>query len=169
MTKKISIVLVDDSKSLCEYIADYFSKTEELEVIGVAHDGAEGYKMICEMKPDVALMDIVMPKMDGLELLERLHTTKMDKKITYIMLSAVGNDSITRKAIQLGAHYYIVKPFEKMDVLTKKSVRFTLQCTRKRRGNLVLFKWKGMRQFRRVRAEFPIRLMRKIYRLLLLM
>lgn len=120
MTKKISIVLVDDSKLLCEYISDYFSKTEDLDVIGVAHDGAEGYEMICEKMPDVALMDIVMPKMDGLELLEHLQTTKMDKKITYIMLSAVGNDSITRKAIQLGAHYYIVKPFEKMDVLTKK-------------------------------------------------
>ncbi len=120
MNKKISIVLVDDSKSLCEYIADYFSKTEDLEVIGMAYDGAEGYEMICEKQPDVALMDIVMPKMDGLELLERLAETKMEKKITYIMLSAVGNDNITRKAMQLGAHYYIVKPFEKMDVLTKK-------------------------------------------------
>ncbi len=120
MTNKISIVLVDDSKSLCEYIANYFAKTEDLEVVGIAHDGAEGYEMICEKKPDIALMDIVMPKMDGLELLEKLHETKLDKKITYIMLSAVGNDSITGKAIQLGAHYYIVKPFEKMDSLTKK-------------------------------------------------
>lgn len=120
MTKKISIVLVDDSKSLCEYIADYFSKTEDLDVIGVAHDGEEGYEMICEKKPDVALMDIVMPKMDGLELLEKLQETKLEKKITYIMLSAVGNDSITAKAMQLGAHYYIVKPFEKLDSLTRK-------------------------------------------------
>lgn len=120
MNKKISIVLVDDSKSLCEYIADYFSKTEELEVIGMAHDGAEGYDMICELKPDVALLDIVMPNVDGLELLEKLNNNKPDKKITYIVLSAVGNDSITSRAMQLGAHYYIVKPFEKMEVLTKK-------------------------------------------------
>ncbi len=120
MSKKISVVLVDDSKSLCEYISNCFSETEELEVIGVANDGAAGYEMICEKKPDVALLDVVMPKMDGLELLEKLGETKLDKKITYIMLSAVGNDSITARAMQLGAHYYIVKPFEKMDVLTKK-------------------------------------------------
>ncbi len=120
MNKKISVVLVDDSKSLCEYISDYFSKTEELEVIGMAHDGADGYDMICELKPDVVLLDIVMPNVDGLELLEKLNKQKPDKKITYIVLSAVGNDSITSRAMQLGAHYYIVKPFEKMDVLTKK-------------------------------------------------
>ncbi len=123
MNKKISIVLVDDSKPLCEYISDYFSKTDELEVIGVAHDGEAGYEMICSLKPDVALLDIVMPNVDGLELLEKLNSERPDKNITYIMLSAVGNDSITTKAMQLGAHYYIVKPFEKMDVLTKKIVQ----------------------------------------------
>ncbi|MBQ3553447.1 MAG: sporulation transcription factor Spo0A [Clostridia bacterium] len=120
MSKKISVVLVDDSKSLCEYIANCFSETEELEVVGIAHNGADGYDLICEKKPDVALLDVVMPKMDGLELLEKLGEANIDKKITYIMLSAVGNDSITARAMQLGAHYYIVKPFEKMDVLTRK-------------------------------------------------
>ena len=120
MNKKLSIVLVDDSKLLCEYITDYFSDSADFDVIGVAHDGVEGFEMIPQMQPDIALMDIVMPKMDGLELLERLVSAKLEKNITFIMLSAVGNDNITRKAIQLGAHYYIVKPFEKMDDLSKK-------------------------------------------------
>ena len=138
MKKKITIVMVDDSKALCEYIADCFSKTEDLEVIGIAHDGQEGYEKICKLKPDVALMDIVMPKMDGLELLEHLGETKMNKKITYIMLSAVGNDSITSKAMQLGAHYYIVKPFEKTDVLIKK-IRQVYEVVNEEQSNASAF------------------------------
>ncbi len=120
MNKKISVVLVDDSKSLCDYLSGYFASLEDIEVVGVAHDGEEGYELICDKKPDVAILDIVMPKLDGLGLLERLGETELDKKITYIMLSAVGHDTITQKAMQLGAHYYIVKPFEKIEILTER-------------------------------------------------
>lgn len=120
MKKVIKVAVVDDSKELCKHIAEYFEKVEDIEVIGTAHDGMDGYDLICNEQPDVAILDIIMPKLDGLGLLEKLQSTHFDKEIAYLMLSAVGHDGITQKAMQLGAHYYIVKPFEKLEVLESR-------------------------------------------------
>lgn len=120
MKKELSVILVDDSKPFRENLKHYFAATEDIKVIADAPDGVEGYNLICGLKPDVVLLDVVMPRMDGLELLEKLVSTNLDKTITYIVLSSLGHDNITKRAMQLGAHYYIVKPFERMEMLAKK-------------------------------------------------
>ena len=83
-----------------------------MEIVGRAIDGTEAYQMILETNPDVVLLDMIMPHVDGLGVLERVNDSKMERKPLFIMLSAVGQDKITQKAISLGAQYYIVKPFE---------------------------------------------------------
>lgn len=83
-----------------------------MEIVGRAKDGTEAYQMILETNPDVVLLDMIMPHVDGLGVLERVNDSKMERKPLFIMLSAVGQDKITQKAISLGAQYYIVKPFE---------------------------------------------------------
>ena len=90
-----------------------------MEVVAVARDGNEAYENIINTKPDIAILDIIMPHLDGLGVLEKLNESNMDKKPMCIILSAVGQDKITQKAINLGAQYYIVKPFD-ISVLVKR-------------------------------------------------
>ena len=81
-------------------------------VVGRAKDGNEALDMISSLMPDVILLDVIMPHLDGIGVLEQINMIKMNKKPICIMLSAVGQDKITRRAIELGAEYYVVKPFD---------------------------------------------------------
>lgn len=116
----IRIVLVDDNIEVRNNLTEYFQNTSDIELLGTAEDGEEGFKLICSTKPDVAILDIVMPKLDGLGLLERLEHTPSCSKTCYIMYSAIGNDKVIQKAVSLGAHYYIMKPCGDYSVITER-------------------------------------------------
>ncbi len=118
--EKISVVIIDDNKPLCHSIQKDIDETNDMETVGIAHDGLDGFDLIMEKLPDVVILDVVMPRMDGLELLERLQKTQLNKKPAYIMISAVSHDNITCKALQLGAQYYLVKPLQNNDILLKR-------------------------------------------------
>lgn len=112
MKEKIRVLIADDNIEFAMTLHGYLEKEEEMEVVGMAKDGNEAYEMILEKLPDVVLLDVIMPHLDGLGVLEKLSTTTITKMPLCIMLSAVGQDKITQKAINLGAEYYIVKPFD---------------------------------------------------------
>lgn len=120
MQEKITVLLIDDSKTLCEQISKTLLPATDIEVVGSANDGIAGFEAIKRNKPDIVVCDIVMPKMDGLELLERISEADLEKVPAFIMLSAVSHDSITTKALSLGARYYIVKPYEKAELLISR-------------------------------------------------
>ena len=119
MSEKIKVLVSDDNQDFAKTLVTYLSKDEDLEIVGVARDGQEAYDKIVESKPDIALLDIIMPHLDGLGVLEKLNSNNLEKKPMCIILSAVGQDKITQKAIELGAQYYIVKPFD-INVLIKR-------------------------------------------------
>ena len=119
MKENISILLSDDNVEFTNTLTTYLEKQEDMEVIGVAKDGNEAYQMILNTKPDVVLLDVIMPHLDGLGVLEKIGETQMEKMPIFIMLSAVGQDKITQRAIQLGAQYYVVKPFD-IELLVKR-------------------------------------------------
>ena len=85
----------------------------------MARDGNEAVDMIKNAMPDVVLLDVIMPHLDGLGVLENINEIKKDNKPMCIMLSAVGQDKITQQAITLGAEYYVVKPFD-IELLIKR-------------------------------------------------
>ncbi|MDK2933103.1 MAG: two-component system, response regulator, stage 0 sporulation protein [Clostridiales bacterium] len=116
LDNKIRIVIADDNRDFCEILSEYLNSQEDIEVVGIAKDGAEAYDLIINLMPDVAIIDVIMPHLDGLGVLEKLSNTSLQNKPIYIMLSAVGQDKITQSAMALGAEYYIIKPFD-MDVL----------------------------------------------------
>ncbi|MBE7035199.1 MAG: sporulation transcription factor Spo0A [Ruminococcaceae bacterium] len=118
--KKITVVVIDDHESVCQSFRKSINETEDMETVGTAHNGEDGLNLIIEKEPDVVILDVIMPKMDGLELLERLQETNLAKKPLCIVVSAVSHDHIAAKAMQLGARYYLVKPLASNDILIKR-------------------------------------------------
>ena len=110
--EKIKVAIVDDNREFCQIIARFISAHDEFKVVGTAKDGIEALELIDRERPDVVVLDIIMPHLDGLGVLERLHAAEDDFFPKIIMLSAVGQDKITQRAIELGASYYVVKPFD---------------------------------------------------------
>ena len=113
MNNKITVLIADDNSEFSATLAGYIQSEEDLELVGVARDGVEAYELIKNTQPDVVLLDVIMPRLDGLGVLENINESDTINKFPMcIMLSAVGQDKITQKAIGLGAQYYIVKPFD---------------------------------------------------------
>ena len=110
----IKVVAIDDSKEITEGFREYFKNNEKIELISTASDGLEGLELIKSKKPDAVILDIVMPKLDGLGLLEKLRDENIQTKI--IMYSAIGNDKVVQRTFSLGAQYYIMKPCAFSDI-----------------------------------------------------
>lgn len=109
--RTISVFLADDSKEFCEVMSSNFEQYEDINVVGMAHDGKEAYDQIVSLNPDVAIIDGIMPNLDGLGVLEKLKEEKGVKTMC-IMLSAMNGETIIQRAIDLGAQYYVLKPFD---------------------------------------------------------
>ncbi|EGX28887.1 stage 0 sporulation protein A [Candidatus Arthromitus sp. SFB-mouse-NYU] len=118
--KKIRILIADDNDEFCIILKDYLNNEGNFDVVGVAKNGIEALKLISESKPDLLILDIIMPHLDGLGVLEKLSLNK-DSELApkIIVLSAVGQDKITQNAIKLGVDYYVLKPFD-MDIFIRR-------------------------------------------------
>ena len=88
--------------------------------MGNAETGEDAYKMILNSEPDIVLLDVVMPGMDGVEVMEKVKTEgDFKKKPSFIMVSAAGSENVTEDSFRMGANYFIMKPFEKDSVIEK--------------------------------------------------
>ena len=112
MKEKIKIVLADDNKDFCQVLKEYLSNEDDIEILGIAKDGIEALELVKSKQPDLLVLDVIMPHLDGLGVIEKLNEMELEKMPKIIVLSAVGQDKITQTAINLGADYYIVKPFD---------------------------------------------------------
>ena len=117
--KKIRVVIVDDNQDFCEILSEYLGRQPDIEVVGMANNGLSACSVIKIKRPDVVILDVIMPHLDGIGVLENMQQVEFEKRPVFIMLSAVGQDKITEKALDLGAEYYIMKPFD-METLTNR-------------------------------------------------
>ncbi|MFL8937977.1 sporulation transcription factor Spo0A [Rossellomorea oryzaecorticis] len=101
---------MDDNRELTSLLEDYIASQDDMEVVGIAHNGQECLDLMEEVDPDVLVLDIIMPHLDGLAVLERLREKKTIPNV--IMLTAFGQEDVTKKAVDLGASYFILKPFD---------------------------------------------------------
>lgn len=111
MSQGIQVMIVEDNAQVAEAIQIYFEKKNLIRVTGIAFNALEAIELLKTTSPDVIILDLVMPRSDGFVLLEYLNTTGYGKKPEVIVLSALSNEAIIRRACDLGAIYYILKPF----------------------------------------------------------
>lgn len=117
---KLNVAIADDNEIMRELLGEIVSSDEELQLIGTAKDGVEACHLIKEKEPDVVLLDIVMPKLDGLGVLDKIREDQtLKNRPSFLMVSAVSNERITEDAFARGADYYLMKPFDNGIVLDR--------------------------------------------------
>jgi len=113
--EKIKVFVADDNYDFNAVLREYLGRQEDMEVVGNALDGIEAFDRIVSTKPDIAVLDLIMPNMDGMSVLERLNTeydADSASRPVCLILTALSHDNIVQKAIELGADYFVVKPFD---------------------------------------------------------
>lgn len=110
--EKIKVCLADDNQELVNLVEDFLANQEDLEVIGTAYNGQDCLSVVEEKEPDVLVLDIIMPHLDGLAVLEKLREFPAETHPKVIMLTAFGQEDVTKKAVSLGVSYFILKPFD---------------------------------------------------------
>ncbi|WP_251130430.1 response regulator [Exiguobacterium sp. s16] len=115
----ITLCIADDNREIVDLLTRQLESEDDLKVVGTAYDGEACLDVVKTHQPDVLLLDIIMPHLDGIGVLERLQTELAHAKPEVIMLSAFGKDEVTKQAVQLGASYFLVKPFNIQQLITK--------------------------------------------------
>ncbi|MHB1125337.1 MAG: sporulation transcription factor Spo0A [Bacillota bacterium] len=112
MGDRISVLIADDNRDFCEILKDYMDQQDDFTMSGVAYNGNEALKMIQERRPDVVVLDIIMPHLDGIGVLEKFQEIHLDPRPKFIILTTLGQETMTHRSVELGADYYILKPFD---------------------------------------------------------
>lgn len=116
--ESIKVAIADDNKEFSDILQECLNREPDIELVGVAYNGEQMLSIIEEKTPDVIVLDIIMPHLDGLGVLERINVSNC-KRPKIIMLTAFGQETITQRVVELGADYYVLKPFN-MEVLINR-------------------------------------------------
>jgi len=112
--KKAKILIIEDEKPMLDALVDKFN-AEDFEVSG-ASDGEEGYKKALDEKPDVVLLDIIMPKIDGMTLMKKIRDDKKwGKEVPIIMLTNLSDPDSVSEATKYGVFDFLVKTDWRLD------------------------------------------------------
>lgn len=118
--ENVNVAIVDDNPMILNTLDEMISSEAGLSVIGRADNGKDAIDMIKDTEPDVVLIDLVMPRVDGITVVENIKKkTSMFKNPAFIVLSAVGGEQMTEDAFKAGANYFLMKPFDK-EILVNK-------------------------------------------------
>lgn len=110
----MKILIVDDAALMRIMLRNILAKAGH-QVIGEASNGVEALGLLKVKKPDLIMLDITMPEMDGIATLEKIKVLNQTAKV--IMCSALGQENIVKSAIKLGAEDFIIKPFDEERIL----------------------------------------------------
>lgn len=119
MANKVKIIVAEDNRNLCQIIQDYIQREDNFDLVGMAYNGMEAWEQIQKHDPDLVIMDLVMPNLDGLEVLERINNRTSINRPKIIMLTAFGHETLTHQAMVMGVDYFILKPFD-LEILGKR-------------------------------------------------
>jgi len=120
---KMRILIVDNNVELCQLLEEYLNNQPDFNVIGLAHDGEQALAITQEDEYDVMLLDITMPYLDGIGVLERMRTINLQKRPKVIVMTAFGTDGLISRLTGLGADYFVMKPF-RLEMLADRIRQF---------------------------------------------
>jgi DNA-binding NarL/FixJ family response regulator len=113
---RIRILVVDDHAVVREGLSSMLAKCEDFEIVGKAASGAEGLDLAAELRPDIMLLDLQMPDMHGLEVLERLKGRPHAPRV--IVLSVVDDEDLVASAVRAGVQGYVLKSASRADLVS---------------------------------------------------
>lgn len=117
---ELSVAIVDDNPMVLDTLDEMINHEDGLSVIGKAANGEDAVHMIMDKTPDVVVLDLIMPRIDGISVIERVKKEKSDpKNPAFIFLSAVGGEQMAKEAFKAGANYYVMKPFDPKELVSK--------------------------------------------------
>lgn len=114
---KIKVLLIDDNGALVDMVKQYFSSHAVIEVSDVASNGKDGLALLENKQYDLVLLDLIMPGMDGIKVLEETIRKGINARI--IVLTSYNSPEVIRKVSGLGIKYFMLKPFELADLEEK--------------------------------------------------
>ena len=118
--REVNVAIADDNERILDMLGEIIEQDRDLNLIGKANNGEDIYHLIKEKKPDVVLLDLIMPKMDGLSVMEKVNADEqITKRPEFIIVTAVGQERITEDAFRKGASYYVMKPFHNDMILSR--------------------------------------------------
>ncbi|MBR5561109.1 MAG: sporulation transcription factor Spo0A [Clostridia bacterium] len=125
----IRVVVADDNTQLREMVASFLAQQSGIEIVGTAGNGSDALELVQQKEPDVLICDMIMPKMDGYAMLERMESLKLAHRPGVIALTALGRDDFVTRAVNLGVNYYMIKPFDYM-MLAQRVYEAAGECER---------------------------------------
>jgi two-component system response regulator (stage 0 sporulation protein A) len=128
MGKETKLIIADDNRNLCQMLQNYLQGQEDLSIVGIANNGLEAMELLQTQEPDLIILDLIMPRMDGIGVLERLNACTTMTRPKIIMLTAFGQESLTHQAMTLGVDYFMLKPFD-LNILGKRIRSLTQNTT----------------------------------------
>ena len=117
MSGRSRVLIADDNLEFCELFSKYVAETDGLQFIGAVHNGEVAVASVRSLQPDILVLEIVMPKLDGLGVLETLKNDIYKPRI--VIVSAFGQENLVSRALDLGANYYILKPFDLLTLMNR--------------------------------------------------
>lgn len=115
----IRVLIADDNREFCGVLSNFFEESEGFKTTAICYNGVEVLEQLAQNEVDVIILDLIMPYIDGIGVLEKLNEQDSPKRPKVIILTAFGQDVITQKAVRLGADYLILKPFN-LEVLGER-------------------------------------------------
>lgn len=126
----LKVAIADDNENMIKILSRVLDEEKDFDVVGTATNGEETLTVIKEKEPDVVLLDIIMPQLDGLTVMEKIRNDKDIKKTPeFIVISAIGRESVTEDAFNMGATYYMMKPFDNQVLINR--IRYVKTCKNK--------------------------------------
>ena len=118
--REVNVAIADDNERILDMLGEIIEQDHDLNLIGKANNGEDMYRLIKEKEPDVVLLDLIMPKLDGLSVMEKINADdQITKRPEFIIVTAVGQERITEDAFRKGASYYVMKPFHNDMILSR--------------------------------------------------
>jgi len=117
METKIRILIADPHDDFRSLLAESIGQEEDMEVIAAASDGIEALALIAETRPDIVLLELVLPKLDGLGVLQKLPETGQEPGV--LVVSGFFNEHVVSQCSELGAHYFVPKPCDVAALLSR--------------------------------------------------